>query len=658
MTMDVLMFKKLTLILLFITFLPNHADATNQWDLLFDAPQFQDAKLSPDGKHLALIVLDKERRALVFIDTFTKAAVGTAKMHDKYEIGQFYWANNERVVFKMNVHKPWRKQSQYYGELFAVNLTGKKNKLIFSYKPGAISTGTRIARKERKSVFGWAEIIDLLPNEPEHILISSTPQNTAGDRSATIHKLNIYNGHLSRKLAGSPVSYANFITDNNGTLKVAVGVNRDNEQRLYLFKDNEWHPVSSNKFGDSFYPLTTDKSGNYLYTLDNYKQDIQGLFKLNLLTGEYQEVFTDKEMDITHALYTSDGNAIYGLRIDDGQPSYILLNKNLEQAKNFKDLLATFPGRTVNIRSQSDDGELVVVRVSSATEPGSMYLYNRSKKTLEIIFKYFPKLDSQELVQRTPIEFKASDGQTLHGYFTPGQLKDDSDRTAPLVMLVHGGPRARDYWSYDAQAQYLALNGYSVLQVNYRGSSGYGREFMDAGNERWGSRIQDDIYDAYQWAVANNKATANNACIMGASFGAYSAIQSVIRYPDTYKCAVANAGVYDLQLMFEEGDVPQKSYGESYLDEVLGNDEAKLKAMSPVNHVNKIKVPLFLAHGKKDERAPYEHAISLRKALKNANKQYTWFVKRREAHGFHDPENKKEYMENVLGFLNSHLMTK
>ena len=272
-----------------------------------------------------------------------------------------------------------------------------------------------------------------------------------------------------------------------------------------------------------------------------------------------------------------------------------------------------------------------------------------------MLFRYQPNVNSNQYAYTDPFEFKASDGVNLYGFFTEAKVKTEG-KIPPLVVLVHGGPHSRDYWGYSSQVQFLSLNGYSVLQVNYRGSTGYGQKFMEAGYKNWGTRIQQDILDAYQWAIDNGKAETGNACIMGGSFGAYSALQSVTKYPDSYQCAVANAGIYDLSMMFEEGDIPKLAYGKTYLKQTIGINKTTLADMSPVNHVDKIKVPLFLAHGEQDRRAPVEQVESLRDALDEVDKEYVWYTVSDESHGFFVPENQKKYMNQVVKFLGENLV--
>ncbi|MCP4323802.1 MAG: S9 family peptidase [Alteromonadales bacterium] len=201
----------------------------------------------------------------------------------------------------------------------------------------------------------------------------------------------------------------------------------------------------------------------------------------------------------------------------------------------------------------------------------------------------------------------------------------------------------------------LLNRGANRRQVNFRGSGGYGSQFEASGYRTWGDQIQQDIQDGYLWLVKQGKAELGNACIMGASFGAYSAVQSAAIYPEIYKCAIANAGIYDLELLYNQGDIKGRRSGLSYLKKVIGTDEQELKSMSPVHYVDKIKVPLLLAHGEDDERAPYEHAESLRKALDEIEGYYEWFVVDKEGHGFYNPENQKAYMKKVVEFLNKNL---
>lgn len=627
--------------------------SAKDWSSLFDHPQYQNAKISPNGKYLAVSVLRDNKLGLVFLETQTLKFVGQAAFGGKFEVGQFYWVNNERVVINILERNYSIEKPQFYGELYSVNYDGNKGLIIYGYRAGEVKSMAHIRKKE--STMGWGEIIDTLPKDKKHILISSTPMSNTGERHASVHKLNVYTGHLKSKMARSPLPNSHFITDSTGKLRAVTGITEENKKGLYIRKQDKWHKVPSESVGDNVLPLSVSASGKYLYTVDNYQQDLKGIFKLDIDDYSYQSVYTDKSVDITDVEMSTDGRSAYAVRVDENYPAYLILNKKLAEAEVFKNLLKSLPYSNVTITSKSDDGRIYIVLASSDIEPGNIYLYDKNKNQLRFLFKLMSKFDTTDFVQMEPISVTSSDNRTIKGYFTQA-ISSKKNQLSPVVVLVHGGPHGvRDYWRFSSQVQYLALNGYSVLQVNYRGSGGYGQDFEILGHKHWGDAIQQDIMEAYQWLVTNKKAEENNACIMGASFGAYSAIQSAIKYPNTYRCAIANAGIYDLELMFEEGDIQNRRSGMSYLKKVLGTDQNKLKAMSPVHFADKINIPLFLAHGEDDERAPFEHVERLRAALDRAGKSYQWFAVDKEGHGFYNPKNQKAYMKGVVDFLDEHL---
>jgi len=664
------------------------------WEHLFDYAQYENAKISPDGKHLAVSLLQDGKKILVFFDSQTMKIVGSTRFQGRKQVGEFQWVNDERVVLKIETKETWRESPVFYGELYGVNYDGKKGELIYGYRAGEIQTGSRI--KVQEAIRGWAEVLDTLPDDKRHILISSTPMSKTGESLATVFKLDVYTGKVRKKIATSPVPFANFVTDPEGNLRAVAGRDLNNKKQLFLKTNKGWDKVPSDKLGDTLELLSVSASGKYLYTLDNFKQDLVGFFKLNLETLEYKEVYTDKSVDITDVEMTTDGRTAFALRVDEGYPAYLLFNKKHEEAQVFKSLLSVFPNNAVTITSSTSDGRKYIVSAGSDVDPGKLYLFDKTSNSLRFLFQYKEGLKNEELAQTEPFSFKSNDGLTLNGFFTMAKSSSaKSGKVAPVVVLVHGGPHGkRDFWEFSSQVQYLALNGFSVLQVNYRGSSGFGKNFERAGHKQWGSLIQQDLHNAYQWVVDNGKAKKGEVCIMGESFGAYSAVQSVIKYPDVYKCAVANEGVYDMALMLESGYEQKTRSGRRNLKTVLGTDKGELKAMSPVHYADKINVPILLTHGnddvqreveklysvsylvnnyssddyvdkmkppifladdKEDKRAPYAHSKRLKDALKKANKPYDWYVFDKDGLGTYNPENQKRYMKQVVKFLNQHL---
>jgi dipeptidyl aminopeptidase/acylaminoacyl peptidase len=251
-----------------------------------------------------------------------------------------------------------------------------------------------------------------------------------------------------------------------------------------------------------------------------------------------------------------------------------------------------------------------------------------------------------------PFAITTSEDLQIHGVVT---FPKSDESNQPMVVIPHGGPiGARDSIAFNREAQFFAHHGYVVMQVNFRGSGGYGYDFQRKGYEQWGSGMIDDISLAVTWAIQNGLADRDSICILGGSYGAFAAISSVVQEPQKYQCAIGYSGVYDLT-MLDESDIPWNPGGGAYLDEALGTNEEELTRQSPVNFTDNIEVPIFLAHGGEDARAPIEQANQLREALDESGVEYEWLYKRNEGHGFYQEENRVEFYDAVLAFLERHI---
>jgi dipeptidyl aminopeptidase/acylaminoacyl peptidase len=268
-----------------------------------------------------------------------------------------------------------------------------------------------------------------------------------------------------------------------------------------------------------------------------------------------------------------------------------------------------------------------------------------------------PQLKSEDLARAEPFELRARDGIAIRGYLTTPKVSNP--KRLPMVVLVHGGPHGIfDSYGFDWEAQLLASRGYAVLQVNYRGSGGRGKVFEASGYGRWGAEMQDDVTDAVNWAIKDGVADASRICIMGGSFGAYSALAGVFREPEMFRCAVGIAGVYDLELMHKKGDIPDLESGRRYLRMAVGTDAADMQSRSPSFNAERIKAAVFLVHGRDDERAPYEQAVRMRAALQKAGNSPEWLVESKEGHGFFNEKNRAEVYTRILEFLAKHTATR
>jgi len=262
-------------------------------------------------------------------------------------------------------------------------------------------------------------------------------------------------------------------------------------------------------------------------------------------------------------------------------------------------------------------------------------------------------IDPAKQAEMRPVSFASRDGLKVHGYVTlpPGK----GENRLPMVVMPHGGPfGVQDIWKFNKDAQLLAAAGYAVLQVNFRGSGGYGGAFTQAGARQWGLKMQDDLTDATRWAIQSGLADPSRICLYGASYGAYASLMGVAKEPALYRCAAGYVGVYDLPMMHTRGDTQQAKWGRNYIKDWIG-EPASLAAVSPTQLADRIKAPVFLAAGGEDERAPIQHTELMERRLKAAGVPVESLYFRTEGHGFYKPEHQKEFYSRLLAFLGRHL---
>ncbi|WP_144391694.1 alpha/beta hydrolase family protein [Pleionea sediminis] len=611
--------------------------------------QYKQAVISPNGKRVAVTYDNGESTRIYFFALPSLKQLGNHGLGANVP-GEIFWVNNDRIVVKVLHNLVQYEEPKYLGELYAVDYDGDNGKFIFGFR--AHDPGKRHSRRKANENKAWAEIIDVLKDDDDHILISSAEWDNRG-AYPEVMTLDVYRGKTHR-IAKSPARRAAFYTDENGKLKLAHSIDSERNQTLFVKKeDGGWKEIDKVSMGESF--SIASVVGESFYAFNNAGGDTLGLFKYQLSDGKRRLIYQDPELDLVReGVFSKNTREVIALKTYPDYPVYQLIYPDSKETQNFKFLAKTFLGYSISITSQSQNGEQWIVSVSGDTTPGTFVLFNTKTQEIRPILSMAKHLSPSELNVVEPFKFKSSDGLNIRGYITyPQKPKNEK---VPMVVLVHGGPHGvRDIWGYNAEVQMLANQGFAVLQVNYRGSGGYGLSFKKAGYQNWGTLIQRDIYEAANWAIQQGRINKNQICIMGQSFGGYSAVQSLVKYPDFYQCAVASAGIYDLNMLDEEG-----SYADSYasrlvLREFVGTDEKQLKAHSPVYNAKNIKAPILLIHGVKDEIAPIEHAEALKEALDKSQKEFEWLVFDQEEHGLRSDEKRVKYYKRVAKFLNTHI---
>lgn len=618
------------------------------------ASAYEDIKLSPDGKHIAASAPNGNQTILAVINREKMAIVRTYRFAENEHIRYFHWANNERLVYGRSIKSSGREEGQHYGQIYAGNIDGTKKSTIFGYQGGKYGNTSNL-RSNRDPERAYGEILSLLPDDNRNILITARSWDNAYDTPIRIIRLNIYNSR-KKVIARTPHGNMRVITDGKGNIVAASGIDKKGKPRSYLYQDKDWVELTEKNGLKHHQPFYANETGDKLYMVSSsIFNRTNAVFEYDIKTGKVEQRLHHKKADIREIITDPTTGSAIGAKIMPGLMTYFYLDKNQWFSKIHRSLVATFDSSDISVTSITKDRNEMIVRVANDKTPNAYYTYNRKANSLQYLLSSKHWLDSKQMATRTPVEFKSRDKQTLHGYLT--LPKDASkDNQVPLVTLVHGGPYGiQDAWMYDNDAQMLANNGYAVMQVNYRGSGGYGLIYEQIAYQRQGSLIQRDIIDGTKYALEQPEIINDKACIMGSSFGGYSAVMAPTIEQSLFKCSIAIAGPYNLVMQKEEADYTRVDSVNARSELKYGEDEEQLKAQSPINHLDKFNIPVLIIHGGKDKRVPPEQAFELKAALDKANKPYQWFYKKSEGHGFFNEKNRMELYQQSLEFLAKYL---
>ena len=493
--------------------------------------------------------------------------------------------------------------------------------------------------------------MNLLRGVKDEILVMMNKEDA---KVFDVYKLNIQTGE-TKLVAKNPGSIQGWFSDSNGEIRMALESDGVVGNVLYReTEEDEFQPFISIEEGEAVSPIAFSQDNQSIYAMSNKGRDKIELVKFDL-KGNEEVIFSHPDVDMAGALYNSSKDKLlYSAYITD-KVHYEFLDSDFEAVfHKMKDKLGVEESE-FGINDYNKEMTKFIVSVSSDTVFGEYYYYDTETDTVTQLAELSPWLDEANLAKMHPISYESRDGLTIHGYLTLPANKKAED--LPMVVIPHGGPWARDVWGFNPEVQLLANRGYAVLQMNFRSSTGYGKEFMDAGDKQWGLKIQDDITDGVQWAIDQGIADPDKIGIYGASFGGYATLAGITFTPDLYAAAVDYVGVSNIFTLLET--IPP--YWETQLNmfhERVGHpekDKELLKSVSPVFHVDKIKTPLFVAQGANDPRVNKQESDQIVEALKKRGVDVEYMVKDNEGHGFMNEENKIEFYNAMTEFFGKHL---
>jgi dipeptidyl aminopeptidase/acylaminoacyl peptidase len=613
-------------------------------------PPYTAVRISPNGEYLAATAPVGDKDVLVVLSMADLKPIKVNQLPDEKSIGSFFWAGPDRLMFTASRKIGQFAQPVGTGEWYAVNADGSRPRVLVTYE-GTTASGSM---SYGQSVGPLAALRE--DSSKVLVQVSYSSESESGNRSAVM-ELDTFTGRMKR-LASAPAPGCAFVLDADD--KPAFANCIDNTQRdfnteqhgqVYRYVEGEWAAVhDSRAHGDRLRVTHVDPDGT-VYAVSHNNQTPEVFGTLQPATGAFTPIDTDARVDLMGEIIAADGKTLIGVSRMPGKPEARIVRKDHADAVLLEQLQAAFPGQYVSFSGATLDGGKLVVSVASDRNPGEFYLFDKSSGQASFLVATRKWIDPEQMAEMRPFTFKARDGVTLSGYLTIPKGRELSD--LPMIVNPHGGPHGpRDLWGFNAETQLFANRGYLVLQVDFRGSGGYGRGFERMGYGEWGGTMQDDVTDATRWAIEQGYADENRICIYGASYGAYAALMGAAREPSLYQCTVGYVGVYDLALMYKEGDIRESDTGGNYLESVIGKDRSKLAERSPAARAADIRIPVFLAAGGRDRRTPPEQTEAMAAALEKAgNPARENILEPREGHGFYDVAARNNIYGKMLEFF-------
>lgn len=592
-------------------------------------------RLSDDGATLGFMepasIQGQPARMNIFVQALKGSApTGLARRltsETERDIAQFFWKGSDTVIYEKDFNGD---------ENFHVLAVDASSGSLTDLTP---FPGVR------------ASIEDDLQDDPDHILISHNGRNP---EVFDVYRSNIHTGELVR-VAENPGNIVGWQTDHQGQVRAAIASDGLHTTLLYRDTDAEpFRPIITTDFRSVVSPEFFTFDNQRLYALSNRGRDCLALVLIDPKDPDQEEViFQTQENDLDGAGYSRLRQVLTVAVYQQDKPQYHFFDD--ESAQRYARISEKLPGYDISLQSGTRDERKFIVAAYNDRTPGSRYIYDADSDTLDKLADINPALSESDMAPQRPIQYVSRDGLVIHGYLTLPVGRPAAG--LPCIVNPHGGPWMRDGWGFNPEVQFLANRGYCVLQMNYRGSTGYGRKFWEASFGQWGLRMQDDITDGVEWLITQGIADPDCIAIYGGSYGGYATLAGITYTPDLYAAAVDYVGVSNL-LTFMNTIPPYWKPMLTKMHSMVGDPEAdrdRLVATSPALNADKIRTPLFIAQGAHDPRVNKDESDQMVAALLARGIEVEYMVKDNEGHGFHNDENKFEFYERMEAFLEQHL---
>jgi len=587
--------------------------------------------ISPDGKTLSYLKLQGKKQNLFVEDLETGKSLQITQL-DQKKINYYFWVSDDELIY-------YKEKSgvERLSDIFIINKNGRNERQLSDNGKSRI----RVLKDQ---------LVD-----KQFILVSSNKRDST---VFDVYRLNVRDGKMEMAIK-NPGNITDWITDAQGKLRLATSSDGVNETLLYRDKEGQpFRPVITNNFKTTFKPIAlSEDRPNIVYAISNVNRDKNALVELDCATGKEDKVlFSNDTLNVVEAQYSNVKKGVTFVVCETWKKEKVYLDASAKKVYTRLDEL--LPGTESKIIDKDRAENIFIVRTFTDKDPGSFYVYFADKGTIRKLSDYNPSIKAAEMCEMKPITFNSRDGLKIHGYLT--MPANQASQHLPVVILPHNGPGNRNSWGYNAEVQFLANRGYAVFQINYRGSSGYGKSFMAAGFGQWGGKIQQDISDGVKWLVNEKIANPKKIAIYGTGFGGYIALNSLYSSPGTFACGGSNSGVINLFSYLKSIPPFLKTNLQMYY-EIIGNPVTEVDYMrqaSPVFHADKITVPVFLAQSPKDPRSNAGEAIQFVKELKKRNVNVTYLEKENNEFSAQGEEVRQKLYTALEQFLSANLLKK
>ena len=595
-------------------------------------PILRRPQLSPNGHRVVARSIQDGNTTLVVVDADKPEGPSRKIALGKATIAALEWAGDGRLLLTVQS----KQTLPYYDEIAFLRLIAID-----------VDTGlTRVVDKKSRGIYAG----DVLYTDPAGGWALVASQDTA-DVYPSVKRVDLATGDATIVERAKPGVW-DWYSDEHGVVRAGIAYEGNRWTVWYRDKPEEKLRAIHGKFpkdDDSTVDRFIFRGGNS-WVVTNERTGRFGLYKYDLKTGAVgQPIFENAKVDLDDVLYDAITGDISAISYTDERPELQWLEPEMQTLQ--KRLDRALPGKVNVTTDWSHDEKRVLVWSGGSADPGLYYLLDRNSSQMHPVIDPYPGIDPDKLSEVKAVTYKARDGLDIPSYLTLPRGR--SAKGLPLIVFPHGGPHYRDDGMYDSIAQFLASRGYAVLQPEFRGSTGYGKDFVSKGYGQWGKAMQDDLDDGVDWLAKSGQIDPKRVCIVGESYGGYAAMWGAIRNPDRYRCAASWAGVSDLpgMLRYDRKTFTATRYFKQWRSKVSGEGKADLATVSPINFTDRLKIPIFIAHGEQDDNVLPKQSHAMVDALTKSGANVTSMFYKQSSHDFGSSADMEDWLKRLEAFL-------